>query len=122
MAPPPEVKRHSWLPSDVSLYAALHMAIAAFTIATLVTRPQMWAEGSVWPYLLGIALFTILARWTVRQGEMKPRRALLALSALGASTVAASSNATGRRRGRSCRGVQPRVPGLRSGGRSGARA
>ena len=83
MPAPADSTRASWLPSDISLYAALHVAIAAFALATLATQPEMWADGSVPPYILGLLVFTYLARWTVRHGEAQPRRALLALAAQG---------------------------------------
>ena len=84
MPAPADFSRKSWLPSDISLYAALHAAIAAFTLATLATRPQMWIDGSVPPYILGALVFTYLARWVVHHGEAQPRRALLALAIQGA--------------------------------------
>ncbi len=83
MPAPADSTRTSWLPSDISLYAALHVAIAAFSLATLATRPQMWADGSVPPYILGVLIFTYLARWSVRHGEAQPRKALLALAIQG---------------------------------------
>jgi hypothetical protein len=82
MPVPADSTRTSWLPSDISLYAALHVAIAAFALATLASRTQMWADGSVPPYILGVLVFTYLARWTMRHGEAQPRKALLALAAL----------------------------------------
>ncbi len=84
MPVPADSARKSWLPSDISLYAALHVAIAAFSLATLATRPQMWIDGHVPPYVLGVLVFTYLARWTVRHGEAQPRKALFALAAQGA--------------------------------------
>lgn len=83
MPAPAESAPRSWLPSDISLYAALHVAIAAFALATLTTRPQMWADGSVLPYIVGVLIFTYLARWAVRHGEAQPGKALLALSVQG---------------------------------------
>jgi len=69
------------LPTNFGQYAAMVVTVTAFSLVTLVTKQQMWINGAVLPYILGVLLFAYLARWSLRHLDAPLRSTLPALIA-----------------------------------------
>jgi len=71
-------------------YAALYVTIAAFSGVTLISAPGMFPSGRWLPYVIGVALFTLIADRSSHAEDWPLPKSVLTLIVMGALLVALS--------------------------------
>jgi signal transduction histidine kinase len=83
MATPADPRRSLTANPELGQYSAMYLTIAAFSIVTLISNATgMWQNGRWLPYVIGVAIFTIIADRCARHKHSSRAYTLSCVAAL----------------------------------------